>query len=75
MLVKGSVGGALEPASPLLKNLGRVREVQQQLLVPQLTYMHLPIRVIINYYNIIGYILGYIWDNGKENGNYYNIIG
>ena len=34
-----------------------------------------PVRVIINYYHIIGYILGYIlelWDKGKENGNYYN---
>ena len=24
---------------------------------------------------IIGYILGFYWDNGKENGNYYSIIG
>ena len=24
---------------------------------------------------IIGVILGYYWDNGKENGNYYIIIG
>ena len=25
---------------------------------------------------IIGYILGYYWDNGKENGNsYYRVIG
>ena len=23
---------------------------------------------------IIGYILGFYWDNGEENGNYYNYI-
>ena len=23
---------------------------------------------------IIGYILGFYWDNGKENGNYYNRV-
>ena len=23
----------------------------------------------------IGYILGFYWDNGKENGNYYSILG
>ena len=32
------------------------------------------IRIMGNYYVIIGYILGYniglYWDNGKENGNY-----
>ena len=24
------------------------------------------------YIGIIGYILGVYWDNGKQNGNYYN---
>ena len=24
---------------------------------------------------VIGYILGLHWDNGKENGNYYSILG
>ena len=24
---------------------------------------------------MIGVILGYYWDNGKENGNYYILIG
>ena len=24
------------------------------------------------YMGIIGYILGFYWDNGKSNGNYYN---
>ena len=23
----------------------------------------------------IGYIMGLYWDNGKENGNYYSILG
>ena len=27
---------------------------------------------IMGYIGIIGYILGLYWDNGKENGNYYN---
>ena len=27
---------------------------------------------IMGYLGIVGYILGYYWDNGKENGNYYN---
>ena len=26
-----------------------------------------------SYMGIIGYILGEYWDNGKSNGNYYNI--
>ena len=26
-------------------------------------------------YSILGYILGICWDNGKENGNCYNILG
>ena len=28
--------------------------------------------IIMGYIGIIGYILGLYWDNGKENGNYYN---
>ena len=28
-----------------------------------------------NYYTIIAYILRLYWDNGKENGNYYSILG
>ena len=27
---------------------------------------------IMGYIGIIGYILGYYWDNGRENGKYYN---
>ena len=27
---------------------------------------------IMGYIGIIGYILGLYWENGKENGNYYN---
>ena len=27
---------------------------------------------IRGYIGIIGYMLGLYWDNGKENGNYYN---
>ena len=30
---------------------------------------------IMFYIGIIGYILGLYWDNGKENGNYYSILG
>ena len=27
------------------------------------------------YRDYIGYILGLYWDNGKENGNYYIVVG
>ena len=27
----------------------------------------------MGYIGIIGYILGFYWDNGKENGHYYNV--
>ena len=30
---------------------------------------------IMGYIGIIGYILGLYWGNGKENGNYYSILG
>ena len=29
---------------------------------------------IMGYIGIIGYILGFYRDNGKQNGNYYNIL-
>ena len=27
---------------------------------------------LMGYIGTVGYILGFYWDNGKENGNYYN---
>ena len=34
------------------------------------------IRVILGlYWGYIGVMLGLYWDNGKENGNYYSILG
>ena len=27
------------------------------------------------YRDYVGFILGYYWENGKEHGNYYSILG
>ena len=30
---------------------------------------------ILNYGPFLGVIVGLYWDNGKENGNYYRVVG